>query len=77
VASTKRFGRPPKPPETVRSERIVSFVTPDEFRQLERISAHRSVSLSAVVHSMVIRSLDRGDRQSDLKTANASQQRSE
>ena len=54
----RRFGRPPKPAESVRSERVVSFVTPVEFRQLERISDRRGVSLSAVIHSMVVRSLE-------------------
>jgi superfamily II DNA/RNA helicase len=54
---TRRFGRPPKPAETVRSERVVSFVTPVEFRQLKKISDRRGVSLSAVIHSMVVRSL--------------------
>lgn len=36
----------------------VSFVTPMEFRQLERISDRRGVSLSAVIHTMVVRSLE-------------------
>ncbi len=53
-----RLGRPPKPADTVRSERVVSFVTPVEYRQLERISERKSMSLSAVVHSMVVRSLE-------------------
>jgi len=53
-----RFGRPKKPAETVRSERVVSFVTAGELEQLEDISRQRGVSLSAVIHSMVVRSLD-------------------
>lgn len=60
-----RLGRPPKPADTVRSERVVSFVTPVEYRQLESISERKSMSLSAVVHSMVVRSLEehrRNDR---------------
>jgi len=72
----KRYGRPPKPREAVRSERIVSFVTPSEFRQLEKISDHRGVSLSAVIHSMVIQPLDESLR-TDLKDVSINQQRSE
>jgi len=72
----RRFGRPPKPAETVRSERVVSFVTPGEFQQLEKISDRRGVSLSAVIHSMVARSL-KESRRGGLKNVNASQQRSE
>jgi hypothetical protein len=71
-----RFGRPPKPAETVRSERVVSFVTPSELEQLEKISARRGVSLSAVIHSMVIRSLE-GTANEPPKIRNENQQRSE
>lgn len=58
----RRLGRPPKPAETVRSERVVTFVTPGEFRELEKISDRRGVSLSAVIHSMVVRSLAENTR---------------
>jgi hypothetical protein len=73
---TRRFGRPPKPAETVRSERVVSFVTPVEFRQLEKISDRRGVSLSAVIHSMVVRSLE-NDAAVLPKIGHENQQRSE
>jgi len=73
---TRRLGRPPKPAEIVRSKRIVSFVTPSELEALEKISDHRGVSLSAVIHSMVVRSLDH-DHRSDRRNTNTSQQRRE
>jgi hypothetical protein len=72
----RRFGRPPKPAETVRSERVVSFVTPGELEQLEKISARRGVSLSAVIHSLVVRSLD-SDTGERPATDTRHQQRSE
>jgi len=55
---------------------VVSFVTAGEFRQLEKISLKKGVSLSAVIHSMVVRSLeiDAGLRP-DI--GNVTQQRSE
>jgi len=37
---------------------VVSFVTPGELQELEEISADRGVSLSAVIHSLLVRSLD-------------------
>ena len=57
----RRFGRPPKPAGTVRSERVVSFFTPSELRGLEKISDRRGVSLSAVIHSLVTHSLEESD----------------
>ena len=58
TSRARRFGRPPKPTDTVRSERVVSFVTPAEYRQLESISIRRDISLSAVIHSMLSGSLE-------------------
>jgi len=72
----RRFGRPPKPAETVRSERVVSFVTPGELELLEEISRRRGLSLSAVIHSLVVRSLD-SDTGEQPATGTKDQQRSE
>ena len=71
----RRFGRPPKPAELVRSERVVSFVTPGELEQLEKISNRRGVSLSAVIHSMVVRSLEGSRRGNRTKGINVPQRR--
>jgi hypothetical protein len=72
----ERFGRPPKPANSVRSERVVSFVTSVEYRQFEKISDRRGVSLSAVIHSMVVRSLE-NDAGASPKTRLENHQRSE
>ena len=76
VASPRRLGRPPKPAGSARSERVVSFVTAGEFRQLEKISLKKRVSLSAVIHSMVVRSLE-NDAGLRPDIGNVTQQRSE
>jgi len=55
---------------------VVSFVTAREFRQLEKISLNRGVSLSAVIHSMVVRSLE-NDAGLRPDIGNVTQQRSE
>jgi hypothetical protein len=58
TSRARRFGRPPKPTDTVRSERVVSFVTPAEYRQLQSISIRHDISVSAVIHSILSRSLE-------------------
>ena len=45
-----RLGRPPKPREEVRSERVVSFVTRGEFDVLCELANDRGESISAVIH---------------------------
>jgi hypothetical protein len=54
----RRYGRPPKPAGTVRSERVVSFFTPTELRGLEKISDRRGVFPSVVIHSLATSSLE-------------------
>ena len=49
----KQMGRPRLNPETVRSNRIVTFVTNSEMAKLERIADQESVSLSAIVHQIL------------------------
>jgi len=49
----QRMGRPRRNPETVPSNRIVTFVTNRELAQLERITEQERKSLSAVVHRIV------------------------
>ena len=53
-----RLGRPPRPAETVRSQRVVTFVTPAEFETLERLSERWNTSLSGTVHRLVSRALE-------------------
>lgn len=53
----KRFGRPPKPAEFVRSERIVTFVTPNEHEVLLKLSERFSASVSSTVHRLVSQAL--------------------
>jgi len=50
-----RMGRPPKPRDEVRSERVVSFVTRSELDALCEIANDRGESISAVVH-LILRS---------------------
>ena len=45
-----KLGRPPKPRDKVRSERVVSFVTRGEFDALCELANDRGESISAVVH---------------------------
>ena len=45
-----RLGRPPKPRDELRSERVVSFVTQGEFDALCELADDRGESISAVVH---------------------------
>ncbi len=48
-----RMGRPRLNPETVRSNRIVTFVTNSEMAKLERTADQERVSLSSVVHQIL------------------------
>jgi len=54
-----RFGRPPKPRDEVRSERVVSFVTPAELDALNELAEEREESLSALVHGILLSALAR------------------
>jgi len=54
-----RFGRPPKPRDEVRSERVVSFVTPAELDALNELADGRGESLSAVIHGILLSALAR------------------
>ena len=48
-----RLGRPPKPRDEVRSERVVSFVTRGEFDSLTQLADVRGESVSAIVHRIL------------------------
>jgi len=49
----QKMGRPCRNPETVRSSRVVTFVTKSELAKLERIAEQERISLSAVVHRIL------------------------
>ena len=53
----QRLGRPRLDPKTVRSNRIVTFVTNSELTKLERKADQERVSLSSVVHRILSGSL--------------------
>jgi len=48
-----RMGRPRENPESVRSNRVVTFVTNSELADLERVADEKRMSLSAVVHQIL------------------------
>ena len=45
-----RLGRPPKPRDELRSQRVVSFVTRGEFDTLCELANDRGESISATIH---------------------------
>lgn len=49
----RTLGRPPRPRDEVRSERVVSFVTRGEFDALLELADTRGQSVSAVVHQIL------------------------
>ena len=49
----RKLGRPPKPRDEVRSERVVSFVTRSEFDALTKLADIRGESVSATIHRMI------------------------
>ena len=55
----RRMGRPPQAPESVRRNRVTTFLTDEEFSKLEQIAAHTDKSLSAALYELVARSLKR------------------
>ena len=52
-------GRPPGPPERVRSQRVVTYVTPAEWAQLERLADERDEGISLIVYAFLARALRR------------------
>ena len=52
-----RLGRPPLARETARSNRVVTFVTDKELRELRRNAERASCSLSSHVHELIVQAL--------------------
>ena len=53
------MGRPPQAPETVRRNRVTTFLTDDEFEKLEQVAAETDKSLSAALYQLIARALRR------------------
>lgn len=58
----RRLGRPPKPPDEVRSRRVVSFVTRDQFNSLVTMAENRGESVSAAIHRILSSNLMEEER---------------
>lgn len=48
-----RRGRPPLPPDEVRANRVVTFVTDPELAILKKISRRESDTLSSICHRII------------------------
>ena len=57
VTKSRRLGRPPLPSEEVRSKRVVTFVTQDEYARLNSMAHADNKSISSLCHTMIGRSL--------------------
>ena len=53
----KRLGRPPSPPETTRSQRVVTFITRGELEQLQQLAMDQNLALSATIHQLIVEQL--------------------
>ena len=60
IQMTSNFGgRPTLPPEQTRDQRIVTFLTRDERRLLEKIASDANVSLSKACRDLIVKSMYR------------------
>jgi hypothetical protein len=72
MAKTIR-GRPQDPVETVRSHRIVSYVTGAEIQTLQDIADREGQSLSAIVYEILISALGTSSSEAMRGNSNRSQ----
>jgi hypothetical protein len=57
-----RFGgRPKLPPNQTRDQRVVTFLTGDERKLLEKIADDANVSVSRACHDLIIRGMDQAN----------------
>ena len=63
-----RPGRPPSPPDKVRANRLVTFVTNSELSELARLAASRELSMSAICHQLIGESLLKAIQEEDQIT---------
>ena len=54
---SKPMGRPRLPKTDTRSERVVTFVTPSEHRQLKHLANQANQSLSLTCHDLLVQSV--------------------
>jgi len=57
--SSRRLGRPPGAPESIRNKRVVTLMTDAEFEKLMKVADEEEKSVSALVHHIVSRYLKR------------------
>jgi hypothetical protein len=50
-------GRPCQPPEDLRSERVVTFLTKEEYRLFSQFAEGQGKSYSSMAHELMIKSL--------------------
>jgi hypothetical protein len=56
---TSRFGgRPKLPHDEIRDQRVVTFLTGEERRHLEKIAGDANVSVSKACHDLIVRSME-------------------
>jgi hypothetical protein len=58
--SRPKRGRPCQPEERVRSERVVTFLTKDEYAYVSSMAKREGLSISGVSHQLLIQSIQRG-----------------
>ena len=63
-----RPGRPRFPPDTVRANRVVTFVTEGEMSELLRLAKAGDLSMSAVCHQLIGESLHRASQSTSEQT---------
>lgn len=54
MGERRKFGRPAGLPGSVRSHRVVTFVTDQELHKLNKLADARDKSLSSIVHDLVL-----------------------
>jgi hypothetical protein len=60
--SRHRLGRPRRPTETLRRNRVVTMVTDVELEQLAELADKQNMPLSSIVHQILTRYLRRTSR---------------
>ena len=61
-----RFGRPPRPPDEVRSERLVTYVTRPQLKELRSRAEHQGKSLSRLVYELLSDAIGRARRKEEI-----------
>lgn len=73
---TNRFGgRPKLPREHIRDQRVVTFLTGEERRLLEKLAGDASVSVSRACHDLIVRGMDQVESQQSNTGSNQRKKR--